>query len=320
MVTVRASAQLPFSNLQFPIPNRARHWKFEIGNWKLAIAHDSRTVTSATAGLTTRAPEGKCLHRHTAGVTYGSTNGSELLQRYSELTPTVRTPAEFIERLSQLPLHYQPGTRWEYGFGFEVMGVVVESVTKKRLGDYLSERLFQPLGMPDTGFFVPPAKLARVARPLTASATTIRTEPPPLDNGGGSSGGIYSTAIDYLRFAEMLRGYGTFAGKRYLGRKSVDFMTSDQLTPDINVEAFWAGQGGLNRGYGFGSSVTVRRESGLGGSAGSTGDYNWGGGGGTYFWVDPKEELSVVFMSAAPGETRFRMRQLIRAVVLQAIE
>jgi CubicO group peptidase (beta-lactamase class C family) len=269
------------------------------------------------------------LMRHTAGLSYGSPTGSELAKRYAaELSPggpdslKAMKPADFIERLSKLPLHYQPGSRWDYGFGHEVIGVVIESLTKKRLGDYLAERLFGPMGMSDTGFFVPPGKVDRVARPLSKDPLTgqpvsfaLDTEAPRMDVGGA---GAYSTAMDYLRFAELLRGGGSFEGRRYLGRKTVEFMTSDQLTPEIDLSRLQQ-RANIN-GYGFGLSVAVRRGSGLGGIMGSPGDFHWGGGAGTYFWVDPKEELSVVFMAAAPGETRNRMRQLITTTVLQAIE
>ena len=167
------------------------------------------------------------LMRHTAGLSYGSATGSELAKRYAAEFAKLNAmkPTEFVDRLGKLPLHYQPGSRWEYGLGHEVMGVVIESLTKQRLGDYLAERLFGPMGMSDTGFFVPPAKVDRVARPLakdpiTGQAVnfTLVTEPPGMDVGGG---GAYSTALDYLRFAELLRGGGSFEGKRYLGRKTV---------------------------------------------------------------------------------------------------
>ena len=116
----------------------------------------------------------------------------------------------------------------------------------------------------------------------------------------------------------MLRQKGTLDGRRYLGRKSVEFMTSDQMTPEINLDRLWMREN--VHGYGFGLSVAVRCETVASGMLGTAGDFNWGGGSGPYFWVDPKEELSVVFMAAAPGEIRNRMRQLLTATVLQAIE
>ena len=124
--------------------------------------------------------------------------------------------------------------------------------------------------------------------------------------------------MDYLRFAELLRGGGSVEGKRYLGRKTVEFMTSDQLTPDIDMSRLQQ-RANIN-GYGFGLSVAVRRSDGFGGILGTACVFHWGGGRGTSFWVDPKEEISVVLMAAAPGEIRNRMRQLITSTVLQAID
>jgi CubicO group peptidase (beta-lactamase class C family) len=292
-----------------------------VGRYLPALA-TMRVATESGTESARRQPTLQDLMRHTAGLTYGSATGSDLSKRYSQLEEGAPAPSEFIARLSKLPLQYQPGARWDYGLGHEVMGVVIESVAKKRLGDYLAERLFRPMGMRDTGFFVPDSKADRVARPLANDPITgqpvssdFRTQPPNMDDGGS---GAYSTAMDYLRFAELLRGGGTFEGKRYLGRKTVEFMTSDQLTPDIDLRQLQQ-RANIN-GYGFGLSVAVRRSSGFGGILGTAGDFHWGGGRGTYFWVDPSQELSFVFMTAAPFETRNRMRQLITSTVLQAIE
>jgi len=283
---------------------------------------DRKVATASGTEPARRQPTLQDLMRHTAGLTNGTATGSELARRYFELTATDRTSADFIEQLAKVPLHYQPGARWDYSLGFEVMGVIIETLTGKRLADYQAENLFAPLGMIDTGYFVPPAKSARFAQPfkkdpLTGEPTQarLRTVPPKRDNGGNHA---YSTALDYLRFAEMLRQKGTLDGRRYLGRKAVEFMTSDQMTPEIDLDRLWS-RGNVH-GYGFGLSVAVRRATVASGMLGTPGDFNWGGGSGPYFWVDPKEELAVVFMAAAPGEIRNRLRQLITATVLQALE
>ena len=135
-----------------------------------------------------------------------------------------------------------------------------------------------------------------------------------MECGGGCG---VSTAADYLRFAQMLLSRGILDGNRVLGRKTVEFMTADQLGPEVDIERLRA-YPNLN-GYGLGLSVAVRRGDGVAGVMGSTGDYNWGGSQGTYFWVDPKEELAVVFMAAAPGPLRLHNRQLITSLVLQSI-
>jgi CubicO group peptidase (beta-lactamase class C family) len=262
------------------------------------------------------------LMRHTAGLTYGNTNGGELDKAYSALRPGVQTTQEFLDMLSGLPLRYQPGTRWDYGLGLDVLGLIVESVTQQRLGAYLEEKLFKRLGMTDTGFSVPAAKLNRFAKPLPNDPTTGRPQTLPrdpsaplkFDCGGGC---CFSMAADYMAFAEMLRNKGTLGDKHVLGRKTVEFMTADQLGPEVNIDRL-RDYPNIN-GYGFGLSVAVRRETGVAGIMGTPGDFNWGGANGTYFWVDPKEELSVVFMAATPGEIRIHFRQVITTLVLQAI-
>ena len=269
-----------------------------------------------------RSPTIQDLMRHTAGLTNGVPGGSELERRYHELTATDRAPADFLAALAPLPLHFQPGARWDYGVGFEVLGLIVERVTGVRLADHQTRHLFGPLGMTDTGYFVPPEKAKRFARPFAADPVSgepvnprLRTVPPKRDSGGNH---VYATALDYLRFAELLRSGGTLDGRRYLGRKTVELMTADQMTPDIQLDRLWA-RGNVH-GYGFGLGVAVRRATVASGMPGSPGDFNWGGGSGTYFWVDPREELSVVLMAAAPGEIRNRLRQLVTATVLQALE
>lgn len=261
------------------------------------------------------------LMRHTAGLTYGNRGTSALHKRYDTLSTSSQTGAEFLDRLSKLPLHYQPGTMWDYSLGLDVLGLVVEAVTKQALGQFLDERLLRPLGMVDTAFIVPAEKANRYAKPLPLDPLTgkpqtaaDRTKPPKMDCGGGCA---VSTAADYLRFAQMLLNRGALENTRILGRKTVESMTADQLGPEVDMRHL-RNYPNIN-GYGFGLSVAVRRHDGVAGIMGSPGDYNWGGANGTYFWVDPKEELAVVFMAAAPGALRLHNRQLMTTLVLQAI-
>jgi CubicO group peptidase (beta-lactamase class C family) len=283
-----------------------------VGTYLPELARMS-VVTSTGTQAPKRKPTTHDMMRHTAGVNYPFGN-SELDKLYAELSPSTLTSIEFLEKLGKLPLHYEPGTAWEYGFGLEVTGLIVEAITKQRLGDYLQAHVFGPLNMRDTSFGVPASKMGRVARPLPASLANA-------NRGGFDCGGqcAYSTAADYLRFAEMLRLGGKLGNTRLLARKTVEFMTSDQLGPEVNIASLRA-RHSLNGAYGFGLGVAVRRVPGLAGIMGSTGDYHWGGGGGTYFWVDPKEQLTVVLMARASGEGRLHLRQLITTLVYQAIE
>jgi CubicO group peptidase (beta-lactamase class C family) len=264
------------------------------------------------------------LMRHTAGLSYGR-GDRPLHARYpfsSDVASTKWTGAEFLAQLASLPLHYQPGSMWEYSLGLDVLGLAVEAVTGRPLAQYLEERLFGPLRMQDTAFTVPPAKVPRYAKalprdPVTGAPQTLRdgTTPHKFDCGGGCA---VSTAADYLRFAQMLLNGGELDGVRVLSRKTVEYMTTDHLGPEVDLSK-------LNdypniRGYGFGLGVAVRRSAGRGGMPGSSGEFLWTGSTGTYFWVDPEEQLVTVFMAHAPGAIRYYHRQLLHALVLQALD
>jgi CubicO group peptidase (beta-lactamase class C family) len=179
---------------------------------------------------------------------------------------------------------YQPGTTWEYGRSTDVLGHLVERVSGMPLDRFLEERIFKPLGMVDTAFYVPPEKLGRLAEPLPGGSAMLDVTKKPKYLAGGQ--GLVGTAADYLRFAQMLLNGGQLDGRRLLSKKTVEYMTSDHL----------AGIRGPTPGYGFGLGVTVRLADGVASTPGSAGDYNWAGLGGTYFWVDPKERLVAVWM------------------------
>jgi len=263
------------------------------------------------------------LMRHTAGLSYGR-GEKAIYRRYpasSDAASSRWTGSEFLAQLATLPLHYQPGSNWEYSLGLDVLGLAIEAVAGMPLARFLDERLFQPLGMRDTAFTVPADQVARYAKalavdPVTGAAQTLRdgTTPHKFDCGGGCA---ISTAADYLRFAQMLLNRGELDGVRVLSRKTVEFMTSDHLGPEVDL-------GKLNdypniRGYGFGLGVAVRRSAGRGGMPSTAGEFHWAGSTGTYFWVDPAEELVTVFMAHAPGEIRYYHRQLLHALILQAM-
>ena len=254
------------------------------------------------------------LLRHTSGLTYANRGDTPVHKAYPA-SGREMTGTEFIERLAQAPLLYQPGTTWEYGFSTDVLGRVVEVITGKTLGQVFDERIFRPLRMVDAGFVVPANKHGRIAQGLALDPDTqlpVRmpdvTVPLKFECGGGCA---VSTAADYVRFAQMLLNRGTLDGVRILGPKTVDFMTADHLGTGINRRPA--------AGYGFGLGFGVRGQTGVADVAGSAGDYYWGGAYGTYFWIDPKEELVVVSMTQAPGPIRQHYRRLLRSLVLQAI-
>jgi CubicO group peptidase (beta-lactamase class C family) len=272
-----------------------------------------------------REPTVRDLMRHTAGMTYGNRGNSEWHRGYlssSDEVAAAMTGGEFLQQLASRPLHYQPGTAWDYGFGLDVLGLAIEAVTGQSLAQFLQERLFAPLAMIDSGFVVPPAAVHRFARglpcdPLTGKPQAMRdsTRPHRFACGGGCA---VSTAGDYLRFVQMLLDGGTLDGKRILGRKLVEYMTADHIGPHVDTTQLRAWPN--IDGYGFGLGVAVRRDAGGGGMVSSRGEFHWAGSTGTYFWGDPAEGLAVVFMAHAPGRIRFYFRQLLHALVLQSLD
>jgi CubicO group peptidase (beta-lactamase class C family) len=263
------------------------------------------------------------LLRHTSGLTYGNRGTTAVHQAYPQSSSTAAremTIDQFVERLGKAPLLFQPGTRWEYGFSTDVLARVVEVVSGQPIGQFLAERLFRPLKMADTGFVVPAASHARIAQALSTDPDTGKavsvpdvTVAPKFECGGGC---VVSTAGDYVRFSQMLLNRGSLDGIRVLGRKTVEYMTADHLSPAVTG----AGDYLPGAGYGFGLGFAVRREAGLASATGTAGEYSWGGAFGTMFWVDPREQLVVVSMTQAPGPIRVHYRQLLKSFVLQAID
>jgi CubicO group peptidase (beta-lactamase class C family) len=266
------------------------------------------------------------LLRHTSGLSY-ATSGTTLVHKMYPVSSTFSsrtfTGTEFLDRLSSLPLPHQPGTVWEYSFGFDVLGLLIESITKEPLGQYLQEKVWKPLGMIDTGFIVPPEKAARYARalpndPITGQPQSIPSpmEKPKFECGGGCA---VSTVGDYIRFVSMLLNKGHYRDARILGRKTVEYMLSNQLGPEVKNQVGITSP--VHTGYGFGLGVAVRPTPGIAVASGSTGDFSWPGAYGTYWWGDPIEQLAVVWMISAPGPSapRYKFQQMIRTLVNQAI-
>ena len=266
------------------------------------------------------------LMRHTSGLVYGGRGTSVVHKMYPEGSAAAGAEfdgAGFMDKLASLPLHQQPATAFDYGFGLDVLGQVIETTTKQSLGEYLKNNLFTPLGMTDTGFYVPPEKASRYTRPLPADPDTGKpqvrspelTERLKFECGGGCA---ESTASDYLRFVNMLMNGGRVGEKQLLARKTVEYMLSNQLGPDMKNQVGAADP--TRADYGFGLGLAVRTTPGIVRMLGSVGQFSWPGSSGTDWWADPKEELAVVYLSAAPGPIRWHYRQKINALVYQAID
>lgn len=276
----------------------------------------------------------------TSGIPYvGTTNESEkrigiILQDILHKLANGKKPEleEFCNQIGQVPLVFQPGERWYYGYSADILGGIIQVVSKKSLGTFLKEEIFEPLGMEDTGFMIDVSKKERLAmcftqeqqkedtftqkislreatkKELLALALGEATEEPILESGGG---GLYSTLEDYSKFATMLLKKGTLGENQILGRKTVEFMTSNQMTPVQKESIFMKSI----VGYGYGNLLRIMIDKGEAVSNGSIGEYGWDGMAGTYFMVDPQEELILIYMQqnikGGDKSLRRKMRQIV---------
>ena len=265
------------------------------------------------------------LMMHTSGLIYGGRGNTAVHKLYpagSGASGETMTGPEFMDALAAQPLLNQPGAVWDYGFGLDVLAQVVEKVSGQPLSKYFEENVWKPLGMTDTAFFIPPEKAARYAKTLPVDPDTGKpqaaspnlTQPLKFECGGGC---LSSTAGDYMRFALMLLNKGAYGESRLLGRKTTEYMLTNQLGPE--VKNLMANADPTRVNYGFGLGLSVRTEAGRGRVMGSVGDFSWPGASGTNWWADPKEELAVVWMAHSPGPIRWHYRQAINALVYQAI-
>jgi CubicO group peptidase (beta-lactamase class C family) len=286
---------------------------------------DAKGETITEKVPATRAITLRDLMVHTSGLVYGGRGNTAVHKLYpggSSVAGQAMSGAEFIDKLATLPLLNQPGAVWDYGFGLDVLGQVVEQVSGQTLGKYFEDNITKPLGMTDTGFFIPADKAARYAKALPAdpdsgqpqTVSPVLTERLKFECGGGC---LSSTVGDYMRFALMLKNKGAYGETRILGRKTTEYMLTNQLGPE--VKNLIANADPTRADYGFGLGLAVRTEPGRGRLLGSVGDFNWPGASGTNWWVDPKEDLVVVFMAHSPGPIRWHYRQVINALVYQAI-
>jgi CubicO group peptidase (beta-lactamase class C family) len=259
------------------------------------------------------------LLRHTSGLTYEFRGVGSVHKMYvaARLGSRSHSSADLVAGLGRLPLLHQPGTRWEYGRSTDVLGRLIEVISGSRLGKYLEQQVLAPLGMIDTAFHVPPGKHDRLAEafakdPQTGAGVRLLEvrEAPTFESGGA---GLVSTASDYARFLQMMLNGGELAGARIVSRKTVELMTHDHLGSITGAADL------LLPGYGFGLGFAVRLHRGLAHSAGSVGDYFWGGLAGTTFWVDPREQLFALLLIQAPGQRDY-YRALFRDMVYATID
>jgi CubicO group peptidase (beta-lactamase class C family) len=261
------------------------------------------------------------LMRHTAGFVYaGASRSPRVKKMYEdgniESRETDITGDEMLKNLGQIPVVHQPGTVWEYSIATDVLGLLIERVARKPLDALLKELLFDPLGMQDTAFWVPPEKVSRVAEALDSDPLkggmlkSYRVFSNPAGKSYFKGGaGLVGTASDYLKFCQMLVNGGEHEGKRYLSKKTVEFMLSNHQV-GIAGSPFPTTGPGYAMGLGFG----VRLDDGMGFAPGSKGDAMWAGAWGTSFWIDPKEKLVGILMAMGPSN-RIHTRMLYKNLV-----
>ncbi len=273
-----------------------------------------------------RVPTVQDLLRHTAGITYGVFGKSLVKSEYLKagIHKNEMNNTQLAQTLAALPLAYVPGTMWEYSRSTDLLGSLIERVSGQTLGVYLQQRILGPLGMKDSGFNVPADKQNRIAEPFKIDPDSKQavnllnlTKPAVFESGGG---GMVSTAADYLRFTLMVLNGGELDGVRILSPQTIKSMHSDHLGADL-IRA--SKVPGASTGYlpgpafGFGLGYAVRMADGEGANTGNVGEINWGGAGGTYFWIDPKANLIAIWMTQAPGQ-RVHYRHIFKNMVYGA--
>jgi CubicO group peptidase (beta-lactamase class C family) len=260
------------------------------------------------------------LLRHTSGITYDHTGNGLVQQLYqkSRLRSRKITNAEHAAMVASLPLMSQPGAQWNYSRSTDILGRIIEVVSGKTLGTFLTERILAPLQMAETGFHTSQDNASRLAEPFPTDPWTGEKvllfdmlERPTMESGGG---GLVSTTMDYARFCQMLLNGGTLDGTGIIGRKTLQLMASNHLGPQVKVDSPL-----MPPGHGFGLGFAVRTDQGMAPFPGSPGQFFWSGMAGTFFWIDPVEEMFAVLMMQGPGQREY-IRSLFRGLVYAAIE
>lgn len=268
---------------------------------------------------------------HTSGLTYGMDPGHpvDALYRKAGLAAP-QVPLEiFVKQLVELPLKFHPGTRWHYSRSTDVCGRLVEILSGRQLDEFYRSEIFEPLGMGDTGFFIPEEKIDRLPtnyrrrrdKSLAAfdepGATTYKSQPTFLAGGHG----LVSTTADYLRFCQMLLNGGELEGARILSRKTIELMTKNHLPGGVDLRQVALGNFGETGfdGVGFGLGFAISLDETKTQSVGSPGHYYWGGAASSIFWIDPVEDLLVVFMTQLMPSRTFNFRGQLRSLVYAAI-
>ena len=328
---MRKDAIFPIASMSKPITTvsamiLAEESKLDIAAPVAQYLPEFRDVKVGTEGAAPKRPMTvQDLMRHTSGLTYGLFGNSAVDQMYRKANVLgAKSLEEAVKLVATMPLLHQPGEAWEYSVSTDVLGRVVEVASGMDLDSFERERLTGPLKMNDTGFWVKPPNVSRLAKadgPPNVAGMADPTVKPAMLSGGG---GMVSTVADYARFCQMLLNGGTLDGVRILGPKTVALMTSDQLPANAERHtpvALSLGAFGPvpEMGTSFGLGFAVRVDPGRNPLPGSVGDFSWGGITGPLFWVDPQSKLLVVFMAQAPRANLNLIWRQTRTMVYQAM-
>jgi CubicO group peptidase (beta-lactamase class C family) len=318
--------------LEDPVHRLIPAWR-DLGVYRAGLP-GGQGLPGAPSGFQTRPVDSPMrmidLLRHTSGLTYGfqARTNVDAAYRAGKLDPFQPAASldALIDALSTLPLEFSPGTAWNYSVSTDVLGYLVGRISGMPFDEFLRRRIFAPLGMVDTDFHVPDDKAHRLAEcyvnspagKLVPMPGRAFREPPAAPSGGG---GLFSTASDYMRFCEALRRGGTLGDARLLGPKTVALMRANHLPggrdlADVSVSMF---SEAVYRGIGFGLGFAMTTDVARTGIAGSAGEYWWGGAASTAFWIDPVEDVCVVFLSQFMPSNIYPIRRELRTMVNAAI-
>jgi CubicO group peptidase (beta-lactamase class C family) len=267
------------------------------------------------------------LMSHTAGFTYGFFGDTPVDHMYRDAKILAsKNLQEFIEKLAAIPLTYQPGKGWTYSVSMDVEGYIVEKLSGQSLPDFMQDHIYSPLGMRDAGFYVPAEKRSRFATlyvankqdglDLDPNSATGYAAQPTMPSGGG---GMVSTAEDYYRFAQMLADGGELNGKRILAPATVKLMTSNHLPPSLLTGEYGIGAQQMRAGFGYGYNCAVEFDPQTANLPDGKGTFLWDGAAGTWFWVDPTNDVVFVGMIQRMRGGNPNVQYLSRALVYQAL-
>lgn len=319
-----------FEEGHFLLDDPVSRWLPELADMQVWVGGtaDAPEIRPATVPITIHH-----LLTHTAGLTYGFQYAHPVDELYrradvGDFTVPTYDLDGMLARLGELPLLFEPGTRWGYSVATDVCGALIERITGERLDDHLRRRILDPLGMVDTGFDAPAESLDRCSvlyatlpglEPRTPIAPAASmTEPPTLLSGGG---GLVGTTDDYLRFCHMLLNGGELDGTRFLSPRTLSLMTRNHLPggKDLNDMGQATFSETEMRGMGFGLGFAMLLDGAVNRTLAAEGTYAWGGAASTAFWVDPATELCVVFMTQLLPSNTYPIRKQLQVGIYQAL-